>query len=74
MNGDSEQSEELSESRQRHENKSQSIRDITEAIKDGDEKHVERLNVLADLLSDLNTTFERMVELVTQIRDSLKKG
>ena len=74
MNGDSEQKGEHPESRQPPENKLQSIRDITKAIKDGDEKYVERLNVLADLLSDLNTTFERMVDLVTQIRDSLKKG
>jgi hypothetical protein len=65
MNGDSEQKGDHPESRPQPENKLQSIRDITEAIKDGDEKHVERLNVLADLLSDLNTTVERMVDLLT---------
>ena len=39
MNGDSEQKGEHPESRQPPENKLQSIRDITKAIKDGDEKY-----------------------------------
>jgi len=74
MNGDTVQNEERPESRQQPENKLESIRDITRAIKDGDEKYVDRLGVLADLLNDLNTIGERLIDLVTQIRDSLKKG
>jgi len=73
MNGDSEQNEEHLESRQQPENKLQSIRDITRAIKEGDEKYIDRLGLLTDLLSDLNTTFERLIDLAIQIRDSLKK-
>ena len=74
MNGDSEQKGEHPESRPQPENELQSIRDITKAIKDGDEKYVEQLDALADLLFDLNTTAERLVDLAIQIRDSLKKG
>lgn len=61
------------ESRQRRENKLQSIRDIRKVIKDGNEKYVERLNILADLLTDLNATGNRLVELAIQIRDILLK-
>jgi len=74
MNGDSEQNKERPKSRPQPENKLQSIRDITKAIKDGDEKYAEQLDALADLLFDLNTTAERLVDLAIQIRDSLKKG
>ena len=73
MNGDSEQNGEHPESRQPSENKLQSIRDITEAIKDGDEKYVDRLGVLADALADLNVVGKRMIDLLAQIRDSLKR-
>jgi len=38
---------------QKRENDLQSISDITKAIKVGDEKYVKRLNVLADLLTQL---------------------
>ena len=74
MNGDTGQIEEHPESRPQPENKLESIWDITRAIKDGDEKYAERLGVIADLLSDLNLTCERLAELATEIRDSLKKG
>lgn len=67
------QNGERPESRQRRENKLQSIRYIRKVIKDGNEKYVEQLNVLADLLSDLNATGNRLVELAIQIRDLLLK-
>ena len=74
MNGDPEQNVEHPKNQHTPENKMQSIRELNEAIKDGDEKYIDRLNVIADLLSDLNTIFERLVDLAIQIRDSLKKG
>lgn len=73
MNGDSEQNREHPESRQQPENDLQSIRDINKAIEDGDEKYIERLDVLVELLSALNSCVERMLGLATEIRDSLKK-
>ena len=73
MNGDPEQNGEHQESRPQPEKKLQSIRDIGKAIKEGDKEYVDRLNVLADSLSDLNTLGERLIDLLTQIRDSLKR-
>ena len=74
MNGDSGQTEERSESRQERENELRSLRSIPEAMKAPEEKYAEGLSTLADLLADLNTTSERLVELAIEIRDFLKKG
>ncbi|MBA7480314.1 hypothetical protein ES707_15765 [subsurface metagenome] len=72
MNGDLKQNGVHFESQPKPENKLESIGDINRAIKDGDEKYIERLGILADLLSDLNGIGERLIELATEIRDSLK--
>ena len=36
-----------------------------------EEKYAEGLSALADLLTDLNTTGERLIELAIEIRDRL---
>ena len=72
MNGDTGQNEEHPESRQ-HENKSQSIRDINKAIKDGDEKYIDRLSVLADLLSDSNANLEKMIGIGISLENHLRE-
>jgi len=73
MDNDLEQSGERPESRKRREDKLKSIRDTTAAIiKDHDDKYVKRLGILADLLNDLNTTGERLIELAIEIRDRLQ--
>ena len=77
MNGDSEQNKERPKSRPQPENKSQSIRDITKAIKDGDEKYADRLGDISDsisnLISELNGIGESLVKLLIEIRDRLPK-
>lgn len=69
MNGDSEQKEE-----HRRGNKFQSIGELTETIKDGDEKYISRLGILTDLLSDSNRTCESLVELAVEIRNRLPES
>jgi len=76
MDNDSGQTEERSESRQERENELRSIREIiermAEAMKALEEKHAEGLSTLADLLTDLNATGERLIELGIEIRDRLQ--
>jgi len=79
MDNDLEQSGERPESRQERENEVRSIREIIERMAEGmleamkapEEKYAEGLSALADLLTDLNTTGERLIELAIEIRDRL---
>lgn len=73
MNGDSEQNEEHPESRQQPENKLQSIRDMNRAIREGDEKYIDRLDVLADLLSDSNANLKKMIGIGTSLENHLRE-
>jgi len=69
MNGDLEQNGENSESRPQPENKLESIRDVTRAIEDGDEKYIGRLAVIADLLSDVNENLEKLISIGTSVNN-----
>jgi len=79
MNNNLEQNAERPESRQERENEVRSIREIIErmaeamleAMKAPEEKYAEGLSTLADLLTDLNATGERLIELAIEIRDRL---
>jgi len=73
MNGDTGQNEEHLESRQQPENKLQSIHDITEANKNGDEEYVDRLNILAELLSDSNANLEKIIGIGTSLENHMRE-
>lgn len=73
MNGDTEQKEDHSESRPQPENKLQSVWDITRAIKDGDEKYVDRLCILADLLLDVNASLKKIIGIETSLENHMRE-
>jgi len=80
MDNNLEQNAERPESRQERENELRSIREIIErmaeamleAMKAPEEKYAEGLTALADLLTDLNTTAERLIKVAIEIRDRLQ--
>ena len=73
MNGDPEQNEVHFESRPQPENKLESIRDITRAIEDGDKEYINRLDVIADLLTDSNVNLEKMIGIGAVLENHLKE-
>ncbi|MBW2605323.1 MAG: hypothetical protein JRE28_13600 [Deltaproteobacteria bacterium] len=71
MNSDPEQKKDHSESRPQPENKLESIRDISRAIKEGEDEYAERLSVLVDLLSDVNASLEKIIGIGTLLENHL---
>ena len=67
------QSEEHSESRSQPGTKLESIWDVTRAIKDGDKEYMNRLGVIADLLSDSNANLEKMIGIGTLLENHLRE-
>ncbi|MBA7536926.1 hypothetical protein ES705_29192 [subsurface metagenome] len=73
MNGDLEQKREQPESRSQPENKLESIRDITRAVKDGDNEYVSRLDVIVNLLMDGNANLEKIIGIGTLLEKHLRE-
>ncbi|TKJ35807.1 MAG: hypothetical protein CEE38_14480 [Planctomycetes bacterium B3_Pla] len=76
MGNDSAQNRERPESRQRRKDKLQAIRNMTEAVKEGDKEYVKQLRAFAGLLADLNRTGERLIDVAIQsiMRDMSNAG